>query len=67
MTPPTSPVDKTLMVGSVSASEQEITLPGVVTHTRSKAVRAPCWVLVVTVVLLDPSEALRMALSAVVG
>ena len=59
MSPPLVPVDKSLMLGSISASEQDVTLPGIVTHTRSKALRAPCWVIVCLVLVADPVEALR--------
>jgi len=67
MSPPPSLVDNSTLVGSVYASEQQVTLPGIVTHTTSRALRAPCWVLVLLVGLVDPLEALRTALSAVSG
>jgi hypothetical protein len=52
MTPPHVPVDNSIMVGSVAQSEQHVTLPGIDTVTRSKALRAPCWALVIGVQLL---------------
>lgn len=52
MTPPASPVDNSLMVGSVAESTQHVTLPGIVTVTRSRALRAPRCALVAAAVLV---------------
>jgi len=35
-----------VMVGTVVSATQEVTMPGVRTVTRSRALRAPCWVIV---------------------
>lgn len=46
MTQETALSPPSVMVGSVSEVEQHVTLPDVVTTTRSRALRAPCWALV---------------------
>jgi hypothetical protein len=43
---------ESIMVGSVASSTQHVTMPGIDTTTRSKALRAPCWVLVLVVQLV---------------
>lgn len=50
MTQSQSP-DATLMVGSVSESTQHVVLENVTTDARSRALRAPCWAIVVGVQL----------------
>jgi hypothetical protein len=42
-----SPLERTVTVGSVSESTQHVTLPGIVTVSRSRALRVPWWVLAV--------------------
>jgi hypothetical protein len=52
MTPPTSPVDNSLMAGSLHESTQHIELQGITTDTRARALRLPCWAVVVAVQVL---------------
>lgn len=52
MTPPPSLVDNSLTVGSLHESNQHVVLKDVTTDTRSRALRAPCWAVVVGVQLL---------------
>ena len=65
MSPPPSPVDNSTRVGSVHASDQDVELAGVVTHTRSRAVRAPWWAVLVLVQLAGGNEALVRLLEAI--
>jgi hypothetical protein len=52
MTPPPSPVDNNVMVGSVVESRHTVDMPGIDVVTRSKALRAPRWALVLAGVVL---------------
>jgi hypothetical protein len=51
MTATQSP-DASLMVGSLAESTQHVVLQNVTTDARSRALRAPCWVIVLVVQLL---------------
>jgi hypothetical protein len=56
-----------VLVGSLDAADQHVTLPGIDTHTRARALRAPCWVIVLGVQLLGGSEALSRLLSVLLS
>jgi hypothetical protein len=64
MSPPPSLVDNSTLMGSVHESDQEIHLNGVVTHTRSRALRAPWWAIVCLVQLGGLTDALELLLGA---
>jgi hypothetical protein len=51
MTATQSP-DASLMVGSLAESTQHVVLQNVTTDARSRALRAPCWVIVLVVQLV---------------
>lgn len=55
-----SPPDATLMVGSVSESTQHVVLENVTTDARSRALRAPCWAIVVGVQLLAQLDVAKL-------
>jgi hypothetical protein len=59
MTATQSP-DASLMVGSLAESTQHVVLQNVTTDARARALRAPCWVIVVSVHLLAGGGALDL-------
>lgn len=60
MTPTLSPVDKSTLVASVAESTQHVVLQNVTTDARSRALRAPCWVIVLVVQLVAGETALEL-------
>jgi len=52
MTPPTVPVDKSVMVGSVHESTQDVRMPDIHTVTHAKSIRVPRWVVPAAVVVV---------------
>jgi hypothetical protein len=60
MTKPQSP-DASLMVGSLAESTQHVVLQNVTTDARSRALRAPCWVIVLVVQLVAGGAGLELA------
>lgn len=52
MTTTTVPVDNTVMVGSVASSEHTVDMAGVDVVTRSRALRAPRWVIALGALIL---------------
>jgi len=58
------PLESTQMVGSVSQVEQHVTLPGIDTVTSSRALRAPCWAIVLGVHVLVVDDVLSRLLGA---
>jgi hypothetical protein len=51
MTTPPPLVDNSVMVGSVVSAEQTVDMPGIDVVTRSRALRAPWWAIVLVVQL----------------
>jgi hypothetical protein len=60
MTATQSP-DASLMVGSLAESTQHVELQNVTTDARSRALRAPCWVIVLVVQLVAGGAGLELA------
>jgi hypothetical protein len=59
MTATQSP-DASLMVGSLAESTQHVELQNVTTDARSRALRAPCWVIVLVVQLVAGGAGLEL-------
>jgi len=56
-----------VMVGSVASATQDVTLPGVHTVTRSRALHAPWWVIVLVVHVTSAGGPLEGLLQLVYG
>ena len=64
MTTPPAPVDNDVMVGSVVSTEHTVEMPGVDVVTRSRALRAPWWAIVLVVHLEVGHEVVSALLAA---
>ena len=58
MTTPPAPVDNDVMVGSVVSTEHTVDMAGVDVVTRSRALRAPTWAIVLVVQLVAVDDLL---------
>jgi len=66
MTVTEAPSSETVMVGSLVESNQHVEMPGIVTKTRARAVRAPCWTIVLAVQLVAGHDLLTRIVDIVV-
>lgn len=67
MTTTPVPVDSTVMVGSVVSAEQTVDMDGIDVVTRSRALRAPRWAIVLAVLLIASDGYWGSILSLLIG